>query len=128
MQIKSFSEFSNERVTKLKLEREKAISNERKREASNLQKALEEFGVSKISDLSEEQQQQLFSKLSGRKLNEAEVKSDAEFKEYAFSVLKKAFGDEFDEAKAQDVVDGILDKCGDDYGACVGMLNKSLGS
>lgn len=60
------------------------------------------------------------------KVTEAEVKSDDEFKEYAFSVLQKAFGDDFDETKAQEVVDGILDKCGDDYGACVGTLKASL--
>lgn len=60
-------------------------------------------------------------------VNEAEVQSDDEFKEYAMAVLKKAFGDEFDEAKAGEVVDGILKKCGDDYGACVGMLTSSLG-
>ena len=60
-------------------------------------------------------------------VNEAEVTSDEEFKEYAFSVLKKAFGEEFDEAKAEEVVNGILDKCGDDYGACVGTLTSSLG-
>jgi hypothetical protein len=60
-------------------------------------------------------------------VNEAEVSSDDEFKEYAMSVLKKAFGDDFDEAKAGEVVDGILKKCGDDYGAAVGMLTSSLG-
>ena len=60
-------------------------------------------------------------------VTEAEVKSDDEFKEYAMTVLKKAFGDEFDEAKAGEVVDGILKKCGDDYGAAVGMLTSSLG-
>jgi len=60
-------------------------------------------------------------------LNEGEVKSDDEFKEYAMAVLKKAFGDDFDEAKAGEVVDGILKKCGDDYGAAVGMLTSSLG-
>lgn len=60
-------------------------------------------------------------------VNEAEVKSDEEFKEYAFSVLQKAFGDDFEEAKAQEVVDGILSKCGNDYGACIGMLTSSLG-
>ena len=59
-------------------------------------------------------------------VTEAEVKSDEEFKEYAFSVLKKAFGADFDEAKAGEVVDGILKKCGDDYGACVGTLTSSL--
>lgn len=60
-------------------------------------------------------------------VNEAEIKSDDEFKEYAMTVLKKAFGDEFDEAKAGEVVDGILKKCDGDYGACVGMLTSSLG-
>jgi len=60
-------------------------------------------------------------------VTEAEVSSDDEFKEYAMSVLKKAFGDDFDEAKAGEVVDGILKKCGDDYGAAVGMLTSSLG-
>ena len=59
--------------------------------------------------------------------NEAEVKSDEDFKEYAFSVLQKAFGDKFDEEKAQEVVDGLLGKHGDDYGAAVGALQSSLG-
>jgi hypothetical protein len=61
------------------------------------------------------------------KVNEAEIKSDDEFKEYAFNVLKKAFGADFDEAKAGEVVNGILKKCDGDYGACVGMLTSSLG-
>ena len=43
------------------------------------------------------------------------------------TVLKKAFGADFDEAKAGEVVDGILTKCDGDYGACVGMLTSSLG-
>jgi hypothetical protein len=60
-------------------------------------------------------------------VNEAEIKSDDEFKEYAFSVLQKAFGSDFDEAKAQEVVDGILGKVDGDYGAAVGMLTSSLG-
>ena len=59
--------------------------------------------------------------------NEAEVKSAEDFKEYAFAVLGKAFGDKFDEEKAQEVVDGLLDKHGDDYGAAVGALQSSLG-
>jgi hypothetical protein len=61
------------------------------------------------------------------KVNEAEIKSDDEFKDYATTVLKKAFGADFDEAKAGEVVDGILKKCDGDYGACVGMLTSSLG-
>lgn len=61
------------------------------------------------------------------KVNEAEVKSDEEFKEYAFSVLQKAFGEDFDETKAQEVVDGLLSKHGEEYGAAIGALTSSLG-
>lgn len=60
------------------------------------------------------------------KVNEAEIKSDDEFKEYAMTVLKKAFGADFDEAKATEVADGILKKSDGDYGAAVGMLTSSL--
>lgn len=66
-------------------------------------------------------------KVQESKVNEAEIKSDEEFKEYAFSVLKKAFGADFDEAKAQDVVDGILGKVKGDYAKAAGMLQSSLG-
>ena len=60
-------------------------------------------------------------------VNEAEVKSDEEFNEYATTVLQKAFGEEFDEAKAKKVIDGILAKSKGDYGVAVGMLTSSLG-
>jgi hypothetical protein len=73
-------------------------------------------------DMDSEDIKDLFSELL-----EAEIKSDDEFKEYAMTVLKKAFGADFDEAKAGEVVDGILTKCDGDYGACVGMLTSSLG-
>lgn len=60
-------------------------------------------------------------------VNEAEVTSDEEFTEYAKSVLQKAFGDDFDEAKAKETIDGILSKAEGDYGAAVGMLQSALG-
>jgi len=41
-------------------------------------------------------------------INEEDITSDEQFKEYAFKVLKQAFEADFDEAKAQEVVDGIL--------------------
>jgi hypothetical protein len=59
--------------------------------------------------------------------NEAEVKSAEDFAEYAMVVLQKAFGEDFDEAKAQEVVDGLVSKYGEDYGAMVGALQSSLG-
>ena len=69
----------------------------------------------------------LRNSLSESVVTEAEVTSDEEFKEYAFTVLQKAFGDEFEEAKAQEVVDGLIAKHTGDYGAMVGALTSSLG-
>ena len=60
-------------------------------------------------------------------VTEAEIKSDDEFKEYATTVLQKAFGEDYDEAKAEKVVSGILSKSDGDYGTAVGMLTSSLG-
>lgn len=60
-------------------------------------------------------------------VNEAEIKSEAEFKEYAMALLKKAHPDDFDEAKANATIEGILKKCDGDFGACVGMITSALG-
>jgi hypothetical protein len=59
-------------------------------------------------------------------VTEAEVNSDEEFMEYAMTVLKKAHGDNFDEAKAKETAEGILSKVNGDYGAAVGILQSSL--
>lgn len=59
-------------------------------------------------------------------VTEAEIKSDDEFKEYAETVLKKAFGEDYDEAKAGEVIDGLTSKYSGDYGAMVGALQSSL--
>ena len=60
-------------------------------------------------------------------VNEAEIKSDEEFKEYATTILKKAFKDKFDEEKANKTIEGILKKVDGDYGAAVGTIQASLG-
>jgi len=78
-------------------------------------KSLKELGIKESVEVNETE------------VNEAEIKSDDEFKEYAITVLKKAFGADFDEAKGEEVANGILKKCDGDYGACVGMLTSSLG-
>ena len=62
------------------------------------------------------------------KLNEAEITSDDQFKEYAMKMLKDAFGSDFDEAKATDVADGLIKKYAGDYGAMVGALQSTMGS
>ena len=60
-------------------------------------------------------------------VNEADVKSDNDFKEYAQNILKKAHKDDYDEKKADATIDGILKKADGDYGKAVGILNNSLG-
>jgi len=62
-----------------------------------------------------------------KKVNEAEVKSDEDFMEMAKAIYKKAFGDEYDEAKAEEAAKGMLKKADGDYGAAVGMLQSSIG-
>jgi hypothetical protein len=73
------------------------------------------------------------SKLAAKKIeesvdmSEAEINSEEEFTEYATEVLKKAFGAEYDEAKAKETIDGILAKAEGDFGAAIGMLTSGLG-
>jgi len=61
------------------------------------------------------------------KVSEKEIKSDKEFEEYATEILKSAHGDDFDEAKAKEVIDGLKSKYSGDYGAMVGALQSSMG-
>ena len=69
-----------------------------------------------------------FRKIAANKLNEADITSDDQFKEYAMKMLKDAFGADFDEAKATDVADGLIKKYSGDYGAMVGALQSTMGS
>jgi hypothetical protein len=99
---------------------------------------LREFDVTNPSEITEEQKSAFMEKLfsaeamnelantsTGSELNEADIKSDDEFREYVNTILKQQHPDDFDEAKAKEVADGLLaKKKGDDYGALVGMLNK----
>ncbi len=67
-------------------------------------------------------------KVNEGSINEADIKDDESFKEYAKEILKKAHGDKYDEAKAEETIKGLLAKKeGDDYGKIVGALQSSLG-
>lgn len=62
---------------------------------------------------------------------ESEVKSEADFKEYAEKKFKEAFGDDLDEQKMNDTIDGILKDNAElvekgDWGSLIGILNKSF--
>jgi len=72
-----------------------------------------------------------FRKIAANKLNELneeEITSDDQFKEYATKMLKDAFGADFDSAKATEVMDGLISKYSGDYGAMVGALQSTMGS
>jgi hypothetical protein len=56
-----------------------------------------------------------------------DITSDAEFKKFAEETLKKAHPDDFDEKTAGKVIDGLLKKYKDDYGAAVGALTSGFG-
>jgi hypothetical protein len=62
---------------------------------------------------------------------EGKVSSEKDFREYAENKFKEVFGDELDEKKMNDTIDGILNKYKDDadngdWGKLVGVLNKSF--
>lgn len=66
-------------------------------------------------------------------LNEAAetIKDEKAFREYAEAKLKEIHGDDYDESKAKDMIDGILSDHKDlvdkgDWGALVGILNKGV--
>lgn len=55
------------------------------------------------------------------------ITSKSEFEDYATNLLKQAHGSNFDESKAQKVIDGIVKDTDGDWGKAVGILKKSLG-
>ena len=60
-----------------------------------------------------------------------DIKSEQEFREYAEKKFKEAFGDDLDETKMNDTIEGILkdnkeDADKGDWGKLVGILNKSF--
>lgn len=59
------------------------------------------------------------------------IKDEKAFREYAEAKLKEVFGEEYDEDKANEMVDGILKDNAElvekeDWGALVGILNKGV--
>lgn len=59
-------------------------------------------------------------------IKEEVVNSEKEFKDYAYSVLKKAHSGHYDQEKADNVVNGLIKKHGTDWSTMVGILQNSL--
>ena len=73
----------------------------------------------------------LFEALNAELVMEGEVSSEKDFREYAENKFKEVFGDELDEDKMNETVDGLLKDNKDlvdagEWGELVGMLNKSF--
>lgn len=128
MSFESFSSHvkaqTQNKVTEEKTNAQKAI-------AAAFENLLKKFDVTSPAELSESQKESFVSELfnvkaSGSEMNEADIKSDEDFKEYVNTILKQQHPDDFDAEKAKEVADGLLaKKKGNDYGALIGMLNKS---
>lgn len=66
-------------------------------------------------------------------LEEGEVESEDDFRQYAENKFKTVFGDELDTDRMNSTIDGLLSDNKDlvdkgEWGELVGMLNKSFGS
>ena len=64
-------------------------------------------------------------------VNEAEVSSEEDFRDAAKTKFEEVFGDDLDEEKMNDTIEGILKDNSDlvekgDWGALIGILNKSF--
>lgn len=72
----------------------------------------------------------LFEQLNVNEANET-IKDEKSFREYAEAKLKEIHGEDYDETKAKETIDGILEDNKElvekgDWGALVGILNKGV--
>lgn len=73
-------------------------------------------------------QEFLFESLA---INEGEIKSEKEFREYAKKKFEEVFSDELDEEKMNKTIEGILDDNkelvdNNEWGELIGILNKGF--
>lgn len=115
-------------------------------ELSDLQKSYREYFTDKLkkfdaespADLNDEQKKEFFNEIKkdwekgkgvkeSEDANESDIKSKEDFAKFAKDKLKKVHGDDFDEEKAQEVIDGLSKDAekDDNWGAAVGRLNKA---
>ena len=93
---------------------------------------LKEFNASSPIDLNEEQSKEFYEYLktlnTKMPVNEADVKDEKTFREYAEAVLRKAHPKDYDEKIANKVIDDIAKEVKDgDWGSAIGKLTSGLG-
>jgi hypothetical protein len=129
----SFESFSSHVKAKTESKISEQKTNTQKSVAAAFENLLKKFDVTTPAELSEDVKESFIQELFNVKpatnetmINEEDIKSDDDFREYVNTILKQQHPDDFDADKAKDVADGLLSKKkGNDYGALIGMLNKS---
>lgn len=66
-------------------------------------------------------------KVNEFEINEKDITTEDDFKEYAKNLLQQAHGDDYDETKADETINGLISKYEDDFGAMIGALQSSMG-
>ena len=71
------------------------------------------------------------SEVENNSINEGKIESEQDFRDAAKAKFEKAFGDELDEKKMNDTIDGILEDNKDlveegKWEELIGILNKSF--
>lgn len=84
-----------------------------------------------MKNLSEYLNEALNGEIEGNKINEAKIEDEKSFRAAAEAKFKEVFGDELDEKKMNDTIDGILKDNKElvekgDWGELIGILNKSF--
>ena len=129
--MQKFSDF----IKAQKLVNSKKEINEKGNSFNELYEAkLKEYGVTSPIELNETQKNEFFDYLKTlnvdkKSVNEAEIKDEKGFRDYAETILKKAHGDDYDEKIGEKVIsDLIKDKKDDeDWGTVIGRLTSGFG-
>ena len=84
-----------------------------------------------MKSLSEFLNESLHEEIGKSQINEGKITDEKSFREAAEAKFKEVFGDELDEQKMKDTIDGILKDNSDlvkdgKWGELIGILNKSF--
>ena len=84
-----------------------------------------------MKSLSEFLNESLHGEIEGAQINESKITDEKSFREAAEAKFKEVFGDELDEQKMKDTIDGILKDNSNlvengKWGELIGILNKSF--
>lgn len=106
---------------------------------ASLNEACENCGVGTFKKETEEEEAERVKAIrmgcesEEEEIENASIKDETSFRDYAKNKFKVVFGDNLDEDKMKKTIDGILDDNkemveNNDWGSLIGILNKSFGA